>query len=157
MFPAIERVRTGAAPEALGADSEASCFYHPESRAVTPCEECGRFLCSLCDLEIDKKHFCPRCFQAGLAGQRLENIETRRTLYDSMALALATLPALLIWPPIFCAPWALFLVIRRWNAPLSILPRTRIRFYLAGLFALAELTGIGMMIWTIAHVRRLGS
>ena len=75
---------------------------------------------------------------------------------DTIALALATFPALLIWPAIIGAPAALYVVIRRWRAPLSILPRTRIRFYLAALFALAELVGIGLLIWAIARVPRLG-
>jgi hypothetical protein len=155
-FPAIERTRSGAIPQAIIADTEASCFYHPESRAVTPCEECGRFLCGLCDIEIDRKHICPKCFQSGLLSNRLETIETRRTLYDTAALALAVFPALLIWPAIVGAPMALFTVIRRWNTPLSILPRTRIRFYLAALIAFAELGGIGFLIWSIARVGRLG-
>ena len=153
VFPAIEHVRNGALPQAIREESEASCFYHAESRAVTPCEECGRFLCGLCDIEIDGKHFCPACFKAGLASSRLENIETRRTMYDSIALALATLPMILFWPVIAGAPAALYTVIRRWDAPLSVVPRTRIRFYLAAVLAVTELVGIGALIWAIARVR----
>jgi len=42
--------------------------------------------------------------------------------------------------------------VRRWNAPLSILPRTRIRFYLAALFALAEIAGIVFLVWAIVRL-----
>lgn len=154
VFPALERTRSGTIPQPLGAETEASCFYHPESRAAVPCDECGRFLCGLCDIELDGKHFCPGCFQSGVASNRLENVETRRTMYDSIALAVATIPLVLISPAVVGGPAALFIVIRRWRAPLSILPRTRIRFYLAALFALAEIAGIGFLIWAIARVPR---
>ena len=122
-----------------------------------PCDECGRFLCDLCDIELDGKHLCPACFQSGLSSNKLENVETRRTMYDTLALAAATFPALLIWPAIVGAPTALFIVFRRWRTPLSILPRTRIRFYLAALFALLEIVGIGFLIWAIARLPRLGA
>jgi hypothetical protein len=151
-FPAIERTRTGPLPEALAADTEASCFYHPESRARVPCDQCGRFLCGLCELEIDGRHLCPVCFQTGVASNQLEVAETSRTMWDSIALATATFPVLLFWPAFIGAPAALFLVIRRWNAPSSILPRTRIRFYLAALFALAEISGIVFLIWAILRL-----
>ena len=150
VFPAMEHMRAGAAPEALAADTEASCFFHPESRAAVPCAECGRFVCNLCDIELDGRHLCPACFQSGVSSNKLETLETRRTMYDTMALAVATLPALLFWPALIGAPSALYLVIRRWRAPLSILPRTRIRFLLATLFALAEIAGIVFVIWVMA-------
>jgi hypothetical protein len=150
VFPAISRARSGPLPQALEAESEASCFYHTESRAVAPCDQCGRFLCGLCDIEMDGRHFCPACFN------RSAHVETQRTLYDSIALALATFPLALFWPAIFGAPAALYVVIRRWNAPLSIVPRTRVRFYLAALFALAELAGAGFLIWAFVRVPRLG-
>ena len=51
------------------------------------------------------------------------------------------LPALLIWPAIVGAPAALYVIVRRWRAPGSVVPRTRIRFYLAALFALGESPG----------------
>lgn len=152
VFPAIVQNRTGALPQPLGTDEEASCFYHPQSRAAVPCDECGRFLCHLCDLDVDGRHLCPACFEAGLATQKLDTVETRRTMFDTVALALATLPAVLVWPVIVTAPWSLSMVIRRWNAPLSLVPRTRIRFYLAGLFALTEIAGIGFIVWALARL-----
>jgi hypothetical protein len=141
VFPAIEAAPAGAAPAALGAETEASCFYHPESRAAQVCQDCGRFLCNLCDLEIDGRHICPRCFES------TEKPEPRRTMYDAVALALSTLPMFMVWPALVTAPWALFLVIRRWNTPLSLVPRTKIRFVLAGLFALAEIAFFVFLIY----------
>jgi len=154
VFPAIEQRRVGALPEAVAVESEASCFYHPQSRAAVPCEECGRFLCSLCDLEVEGRHICPVCFQAGVKTRKIATVETRRTMYDSIALALATLPALLFWPALISAPAALWMVVRRWNAPGSLLPRTRIRLYLAALFALSEIVVIVFIVWTLTNVRR---
>src|SRR6185437_16399590 len=156
VFPAMERMRAGALPQAIAAETEASCFYHPQSRAAVPCDECGRFLCGLCDIEVDGKHFCPACFESRLISNRLENVETRRTMYDTIALALATFPLLLIWPAIISAPAALFVVVRRWRAPISVLPRSRVRYYLAALFAVAEIVGIGFVIWGIARIPRTG-
>lgn len=154
VFPAIARATAGALPEAIGADTEASCFYHPGSRADVPCDQCGRFLCRLCDLEIDGRHLCPTCFQTGVSTRKLETVEPRRTMYDTVALTLATFPALLLWPALLTAPATLIMVFRRWNAPGSIVPRTRIRFYLAALFALAEIAGIIAIIWILVQVRR---
>jgi len=151
-FPAIARKPAGMFPDAIELESEASCFYHPQSRATVPCEECGRFLCRLCDLEIDGEHLCPQCFQSGVRTRKLTKLETRRTMYDTIALALAAWPALLIWPAVLTAPASLFIVFRRWRAPGSLVPRTRIRFYLAGLFALAEIAFATFTIWTISQL-----
>jgi DNA-directed RNA polymerase subunit RPC12/RpoP len=148
VFPAIRRAHAGVAPEALQTETEASCFYHPQSRAAIPCQECGRFLCSLCELEVDGRHICPRCFER----VALETVETRRPMYDTIALILATFPAVLFWPAFVGAPWALFLVFRRWNAPGSVVPRTKIRFLLAALFALAELSFLVFIIYMLTKV-----
>ena len=139
VFPAIAESRGGPLPEAIAADSEASCFYHSESRAAIPCDQCGRFLCRLCDIQIEGRHLCPACFQSGVSARKIETVETRRTLYDNVALALATLPALMIWPVVIGAPAALWVVFRHWRSPLSVVPRTRFRFYLAALVAIGEI------------------
>ena len=127
VFPAVLGARAGLLPEAVAGDTEASCFFHPESRAAIPCDECGRFLCRLCDIEIGGRHLCPNCFQSGVASSKLEIVETRRTMYDTIALAFATFPALLLWPVIFSAPAALYVVVRRWRAPGSCRSRRSIR------------------------------
>ena len=155
-FPAIDVQVVGAAPEALHGESEASCFYHPQSRAARVCQECGRFLCALCDLEIEGRHICPRCFETGVSAHQIQTAEPRRVLYDNLALALATLPFLLIWPALIAAPWALVLVVTRWNAASSVVPRTKIRFLLAALFAVAEIGFIAFIIYTLTHVNFRG-
>jgi hypothetical protein len=109
----------------------------------------------LCDLEIHGRHLCPGCFEKGVTTQKIESVETRRTMYDSLALAYAALSPLLFWPAFVGAPMALYTVVRRWNAPLSVTPRTRIRFYLAAALALAEIAGIGSFIWLLVRLPSL--
>src|SRR5258707_14959683 len=123
VFPAFSQSKIGSLPQPLSADLEASCFYHAHNRASTPCDECGRFLCSLCTLEIAGRTLCPICFEANLRGRKIQNLELSRTLHDSIALALATLPALLFWPILRTAPPTLFWIIRHWISRGSIPPR----------------------------------
>jgi hypothetical protein len=156
VFPAIDLQTKGAAPEALRGETEASCFYHPQSRAAKVCEECGRFLCALCDLEVEGRHICPRCFESGVGAHKIQTAEPRRVMYDSMAMALATFPFLLIWPALIGAPWSLFIVVTRWNAPLSVVPRTKIRFIIAALFAVAEIGFIAFFIYMMTQVNLRG-
>src|SRR4030095_7345087 len=68
VFPAIFRETTPSRPaEALMLDGESSCFYHPNKKAVLPCQGCGRFMCALCDCELHGQHFCPACLEVGKA------------------------------------------------------------------------------------------
>jgi hypothetical protein len=123
---------------------EASCFYHPLKRAVVPCDRCGRFLCALCQVEFLGQNWCPRCIQASGEKGQLAQLDPSRKLYDNLALILATFPALIIWPTIITAPLTLYIVVRYWRAPSSIVPRTKIRFYIATSLAIVE---IGAWIW----------
>jgi hypothetical protein len=136
VFPAMLRSSTGSLPQP----------------AVTPCEQCGRFLCRLCEIPLGTRIVCPTCFAAGARENRIQDLDRKRTMYDSIALLLSTLPGLLVWPALFAAPAALYFVVRYWRAPSSLVPRTRVRYYLAALFALAELTGIGFIIWGMTHL-----
>jgi hypothetical protein len=56
-----------------------------------------------------------------------------------MALVLAVVPAFLIWPTIITAPMSLYVSARYWRKPSSLLPRTKIRFYLAVLVAVLQI------------------
>jgi hypothetical protein len=142
IFPAFfRRINPGKSAEALLVEGESSCFYHPEKKAVLPCGGCGRFLCALCDCELHGQHFCPTCLDAGRTKGKIKNLENQRPLHDNIALALAVYPLLIFYLTIFTAPAALFIAIRRWNSPRSIVHRTKIRYVLAIIIAGLELAG----------------
>src|SRR5947209_7072732 len=89
VFPALfRRLAPGRSGEAVMEESEASCFYHPQKKAVLPCEGCGRFLCALCDCELNGRHLCPSCLEGGRKKKKIKSLENHRVLYDSAALAL---------------------------------------------------------------------
>ncbi len=131
-------------------DDQASCFYHSQKKAVIPCDNCGRFLCALCDVELGGKHLCPACLETGKKKGRIIDLERHRVLYDAAALKLAIYPVLMFWFTLFTAPIALYLAIRHWNSPGSIVGRTRIRSVLAimlsGLQILAWIVGIAYIV-----------
>lgn len=141
VFPALfRRIAPGKGAETILIEGEASCFYHPEKRAIVPCSACGRFLCALCDVELNDAHFCPGCLEIGRKKGKLTQLETKRTLHDSSALVLSVLPVICMWPiSLVTAPIAIVLAIYSWYQPASILPRTRIRSYLAILFGLLQI------------------
>jgi len=141
VFPAFLRASAGVFPEIAVEGTEATCFYHAKKKAVVPCDQCGRFLCALCQVELSGQNWCPSCIELHRKQGKLASLDNSRTLYDGMALLLATAP-ILMWPvTILTAPAALYMVIRYWRSPMSIVPRTKTRFILAGVFALAEIAG----------------
>ena len=153
VFPALIRgIAPGKSGEAVKGD-EASCFYHPGKKAEIACDYCGRFLCSLCDLELGGKHLCPTCLETGRNKGRITNLERHRTLYDSAALQLALFPLLIFWLTIVTAPVALFLAIRRWNAPPSIVRRGKGRFVAAIILSTLQILGWAAGITYLVSLR----
>lgn len=143
VFPAALRPPSqGSSAEQTQVEGEASCFYHPAKKAVVPCAGCGRFLCSVCDVEFAGEHLCPACLESGRRKGKLQRLETERTLYDTLALVVAVVPMVFMWP-ITCisAPIVVYLCIRYWKAPSSIIPRTKWRFVVALLIALLQIGG----------------
>ena len=93
VFPALLRpARRGALPEAIVTEGEAGCFFHPDRRVAGHCAGCGRFVCALCDVELNGRHLCPRCVESGQRAGTLAELEGRRILYDGVALILAAVP-----------------------------------------------------------------
>ena len=146
VFPAL--FQTGAKIETgTLAEGEASCYEHPNKRAVGVCAHCGRFLCGLCEVEVGGSVWCPECLGPGPSRPKLAALETSRTLYDSIALALATWPLIVfLYVSVFTAPVALYVAIRYWKAPGSLIPRNKWRFVAAILIALAQLALIAALI-----------
>lgn len=133
MFPAIfQRFTPGRTGETIMEEGESSCFYHPQKKAVVPCDACGRFLCALCDCELDGRHICPACLEAGKTKGKIKNLQNRRMRYDQIVLALSIVP--LGFLVFITAPMAIFLSIRHWNTPCSLTvryPKVRYAFAIA--------------------------
>ena len=146
VFPALYAApRIGRPGEPLVDASEAGCFFHPEKRAAIACESCGRFLCSLCDLQVESRHICPSCFSSGRKKGKLGNLDYYRTSFAGIALLVATVP-FLAWPiTVLTAPTALVLLFVGLRKPPSLTGRRRVFTY-----ALALLLSLGQIVaWVI--------
>lgn len=142
VFPALfEQKLAAESAQAVLSEEESACFHHPETRAVAVCDACGRFLCKLCEIDLDDRVLCPGCLDSGKQKGELTSLENRRVLHDSMTLALAVYPMLIFYFTLVTAPIALFLCFRHWKSPGSLLPRTKVRFVVAGALALLQLLG----------------
>jgi len=75
---------------------------------------------------------------------KIIDLDRHRVLYDSAAFMLATIPIITIWFTAITAPVAFYMAIRYWNAPTSIVGRTRTRFILA-----MGLAGIQIVAWAV--------
>lgn len=153
VFPALFRQNaTGQSGELVVVEGDATCFNHSNKKAVCPCDACGRFLCTLCDCELNGDHFCPTCLETGKSKNKIQSLQNQRTLYDSIALGLVVLPVvtLAFWfLTIFTAPAALVTALVYWNAPRSIVHRTKIRYVLAIIIALAEIVFWAFIIYVV--------
>lgn len=151
VYPALfEGPKIEAASEKVVLQDESSCYYHEDKRAVVPCDGCGRFLCALCDIEMYEQHLCPKCMEKGFAKDSARSFKNEYTYYDSLALALALLP-LIFWPfTLFTAPYSIYIAIRYWKTPMSILPRLPWRSVLAILISSLQLGGWGLLFLNIA-------
>ena len=145
-FPALFRMPQGpSSGDRIITDNEASCFFHSSRRAEVPCDGCGRFLCSLCNIQIGAQHLCASCIEAGtkpVSSRKLE-LDTRRPMYDSVALVLAILPTI-ITPLI-----ALYIAVRHWSSPGSVIGRARGKWIIAIVLAVLQLT-----LWVLFFMAR---
>jgi hypothetical protein len=153
-------VARGETGERILTEGEASCYYHAQKKAILPCNRCGRFLCALCDFELNGEHLCPSCLESGKQKGQLERLQRDRVLYDDIALALAVWPMILMCGLSFItAPAALFVAIRHWHAPNSIVRRGKTRYVVAIVLAVLQL--VALVVWLVffvamrAHARGL--
>jgi hypothetical protein len=131
------------------ASGEANCFFHAQNRAEVACEGCGRYVCSVCRVNFGGHDYCPTCLEARDDRRKLP--DNRRVLYENIALLLALLPVI-VWPfTIITAPAAIFMVVKAWKQPGSIVPRWRkVPLIIAATFAVIELAG-----WVYVIGRRI--
>jgi hypothetical protein len=155
VFPAIFKgFGPGQTGERILVEGESSCFYHEQKKAVVPCDICGRFLCAICDVELDGKHLCPPCLEAGRQKGTLETLQTRRVLYDNAAFLLAVVPVVLsiiLWVfTLVTAPMAVILGIISFYKPNSVLGFARFKALAAiviGLLQVAAWVVVFVLFW----------
>ena len=128
------------------AENEASCFHHESKKAVQVCSRCGKFLCALCAAEFGHDVLCPECLVAGEQTRSDSRLEKGRILFDSLALTLAVAPAFTISFTVFGAPAAIYVALRYWKRPDSIVRRFRWRRWVALALGVAE---VGFWIFIV--------
>jgi hypothetical protein len=116
---------TGRAAEKVTGESESTCFFHASKKAAVPCDECGRFLCALCDVQVDSRHLCPTCLESGRRLGSIGSLERSRTRWDiivwTINLGLFTCIGL---PVVALAN--LLITVLLWRAPASRVVRSRV-------------------------------
>jgi hypothetical protein len=146
-FPAMLANTAAVRPESA-MEGEAACFDHPGKRAVAACSQCGRYVCGLCSVESGNEIWCPSCVATRSGRAQAANLETSRTLYDSIALTLP-LVSLIMWPfTIVAAPAGLVIGIAKWKAPQSLVRRNRWRMVAAIVISTVEIVA---WVWGIAY------
>jgi len=155
VFPAILIAPVAVFPESVLVEGESSCFYHPAKKATIVCEGCGRFLCALCDLELNGRHVCPVCLESGQKKAKFKDLENTRMLWDRLVVAVAVFPMLLFWTSFIGAPVALYLVLRYRKAPCSITGKSNLSFVVAGVLAVLQIAAWVLFIsYLVTHKHR---
>jgi hypothetical protein len=154
-FPALYRT-----PEKLDlaqlalTEGEACCYEHSSKKAMGVCSNCGRFLCGLCEVKLGEQIFCPDCVYAQKGSTRQDALETQRTKFDSIALALAIWPLLIFYFTVITAPLSLGMAIYAWKRPSSIVRRSRWRLYAAIGISSLEIASITALIIALVYATK---
>ena len=121
---------------AVALSDQATCFFHPDKAFQACCQRCGRFVCTLCDLQLGAEHICPACFERGRTDSGTEGSKaewrSRDVLYDSIAVTLGW-GWILFWPVFLAAvPIVIVLHVKYRKAPRAyVIPRSGWRFWMA--------------------------
>jgi len=137
----LRGVEKGKSAEVLFSDSESGCFYHPGKKAAIVCENCGRFLCALCDIPLGNKHLRPACIESGRKKDKIKDLKKNRILYDEVAVSIAVLPMLFFFITAITGPLSVFYSIWHWKTPGSVVPRSKARFIAAIIIGALQTAG----------------
>ncbi len=145
-FPAfLKEYEKGKKPEQLITNEHSSCFFHPDKVAAVACEGCGVYLCDLCDLYIDGRHLCPKCFKEGK--DNISSFTNHVVLYDSIVLSVVVLSCLIPYIVIGTIPFVIVFSIMKWNkVNTPYKRRSKLRFSVAITIAMLQVIGIILLI-----------
>src|ERR1700722_15678093 len=153
IFPEFDRDPPPRPGIQLAQEHEAVCYFHSRFRAMTPCDNCGRFLCEICAISVGSRQLCPECL-AQLRKQRNEmGLVYYAPLFDGVALFLVIAPlvTVIFWFfTILAAPVSLFVSFYYWSRQWNLLPRSRLRFVIAILLSLLLIAAWALAIYYLA-------
>ena len=144
LYPALTRKETVKSGRRILLEEESACFFHESKQAESLCEDCGRYLCALCEIVFEGKTLCPACLETAQEKETMDGLVRERFRHDSLALMLALLPILLLFPTIITAPVAVVYAIFHWNSAGSLVRSGKWGFVAAILLGLAQ---IGYWLW----------
>lgn len=149
IFPALttgNNTSPPALPDDPPAEGESACFYNPKRRATKECSHCGVLISDAWAAHWGSDTVCLKCLEHLREKGQDARFQGSRTLWDNIALTLSLVPftVVLWWAIVFTAPAALFLGIRHWNSPRSMVPRGRWRLVVAILLALIQVGGLAV-------------
>jgi hypothetical protein len=157
IFPEFHKAASARSEIHLAQEHEAVCYFHSRYRAKNPCDNCGRFLCEICAINVGNRDLCAECL-GQLRKQRNETgLVHYAPLFDNVSLFLVTAPVITIFfwfLTIFSAPVSLFLSFYYWPRQWNLLPRSRVRFVLAILFSLILIGLWALVIYYLATGHR---
>jgi hypothetical protein len=74
-----------------GPEGASACANHAGNAAVTSCQRCGLFICSLCEINVGAGSYCPDCFDRVRAEGSVQEVAPPTRDYASLAWAAAIL------------------------------------------------------------------
>ena len=153
IFPAFSNNNNNASEtgKQLFNEGDASCFYHKDKQAEVACDHCGRFLCSLCDLEISSRHICPNCLKSADSNTAMQNNQ-ERTRYDIALFTFAFFPMLMFWPVLITAPLVFIGSFIYWKKPRSIIGHNGLYRLFALLLSIIQIILIALAIFLFIHI-----
>ena len=130
-------------------EGEVACFYSPGRKATQSCSHCGVLVSDVWAAQWGSKSVCLKCLEHLRDKGKDVAFQTKRTLWDNVALALAVVPfTFLFWFMVFItAPAAIFVSLWNWNSPRSMVPRGRWRLVVALILGLLQVGG-GIFFFT---------
>lgn len=162
LLPAFGRGRVAGrvGVDRMGA-GEAACFFHASKRAETACDQCGRFVCALCHLDLEGRNLCPACVGSGRSPEGGAFFERERTRWDIVTGWLVWLPLLsgCFW---VLSPFTLLvaagIALWKWRSPPSRIRNSRawmLGHILAGVLLVVVLAVL--MSGTVSHALGVGN
>lgn len=147
VFPALWRApRTGSAGDPVTGD-EAACYVHAARRAEAVCDQCGRFVCSLCDVQVGAQHWCAACFEAGRRGGKAAQVQRQRTIMPAVAIRLVALSIFLgPFAPLLTLP-AVVMAVHGLVRPTSVTGSRYVGMATLSIVGGLALTGLWSLFW----------